>query len=234
MSFASNSVKLQKVDIDVEDRVALLRGAKVFFDKCQGCHGLKYMRYSNLAENIGLNSTKDKSFDIIIREQLMHSTNKVSENSPILSSITKENGVNWFGKTPPDLSLTARYRGSDWIYTYMKSFYKDSSRPWGVNNLVYPDVGMPHILSNLQGIQILKDNIENSTDIDQMLYCEENGEYSKSEYDNLIKDLVTFLSYVSEPTQSERKNLGYNVLLFLLILSALLYMLKKEYWKDVK
>ncbi|HIH2763487.1 MAG TPA: cytochrome c1 [Candidatus Azoamicus sp.] len=206
-----------------------------FFDYCHGCHSLKYIRYLDLGKGIGLAETKEKSLDSVIKETLMHSSNKISESSSVFSSISKENGAKWFGKMPPDLSLISRYRGNDWLYTYMRSFYKDSSRPWGVNNLVFPDVGMPHILLKLQGLQILKEGISHhDQNIDKILDLVENGELSKNEYNTLVTDLVTFLSYVGEPIQVERTKLGIRVLIYLFILIVALFFLKREYWKDVK
>lgn len=230
---ASSNIKLDQVEINLESKPSLQRGAKIFFDYCQGCHSLKYMRYLDLAKGIGLTETKEKSFDVIIREALMHSSNKISENSIILSSMSKENGAKWFGKMPPDLSLIARYRGNDWIYTYMRAFYKDPSRPWGVNNLVFPDVGMPHILLSLQGLQALKEGHHDNS-IDKMLDLIENGELSKNEYNNLVTDLVAFLSYVGEPIQVERFNLGIKVLIYLIVLIGISFFLKREFWKDIK
>jgi len=231
---ASSHIQLNKVNIDLEDKQSLQQGAKIFFNYCQGCHSLKYMRYNDLADGIGLTETKDKSMTTVIREILMHSTNNINETSTVSGSISKEYGVKWFGKVPPDLSLTSRYRGTDWIYTYMKSFYRDTSRPWGVNNLLFPDVGMPHILIKLQGLQILKENMTDVTNPEDMLDIIENGDLSKNDYNKLIKDLTTFLSYVGEPIQVERINLGYKVLIFLIILTICLFYLKKEYWKDIK
>jgi len=231
---ASSNIQLKSIDIDLNNKQSLQKGAKIFFNQCQGCHSIKYMRYSSLADGIGLTKTKDKSLETVIQESFMHSTNGINENNPILGSIYKKNGAKWFGKVPPDLSLMARYRGQDWLYTYMKSFYKDQSRPWGVNNLLFPDVGMPHVLLKLQGLQILKDNIEHTNDPEKMLELIENGDLSKNEYNNMIKDLVTFLSYVGEPVQVERKSLGIKIIIFLFLLMFLLFFLKKEYWKDIK
>lgn len=231
---ASSNADLKYIDVDLTDKTALQRGAKIYFEQCQGCHSIKYMRYSSLAEGIGFIPDKNNSIEKMIKELFMHSVNGINENGPILSSISKENGVKWFGKNPPDLSLISRYRGIDWLYTYMKSFYKDQTRPWGVNNLLFPDVGMPHILVKYQGVQILKDHSGKIKDIDEILELAENGELSKNEYNVMIKDLVTFLSYVGEPIQTERYDLGIKVLIFLIILSVLLFFLKKEYWKDIK
>lgn len=231
---ASSNIKLDKIEINLESKSSLQRGAKVFFDYCQGCHSLKYIRYLDLAKGIGLTETKEKSFDVIIREFLMHSSNKLTDNSAVASSITKEIGVRWFGKVPSDLSLISRYRGKDWLYTYMRSFYKDTTRPFGVNNLTFPDVGMPHVLLKLQGTQTLKEVHASNNILDNMLELVDNGDLSKSEYNNLVKDLVTFLSYVGEPIQIERVSLGVKVLIYSFVLVLLLYFLKKEYWKDVK
>lgn len=232
---ASSNIKLNTAPINLENTQSLQRGAKIFFDQCQGCHGLKYMRYSDLANGIKLNDQTDKNIDQIIKEKLMHSVQGLQETSPILSPMYKDTAVKWFGKVPPDLSLITRYRGVDWVFTYMQSFYKDQTKPFGVNNLLFPDVGMPHVLAKLQGIQILKTNHNTHTsNIDSMLELIENGELSKEEYNNLVTDLVAFLSYVGEPIQLERKKIGTFVLIFLIILAVLFFLLKKEFWIDVK
>lgn len=233
---ASSNIQPIKININLENTPALQRGAKIFFNYCQGCHGIKYMRYSDLALGLKLNEQKDKNIDQLIKEKLMHSTNGINENNPILSPMHKENAFKWFGKNPPDLSLISRYRGNNWLFTYMKSFYKDSTRPFGVNNLLFPDVGMPHVLLKLQGIQKLKhdSNDKHSNKIDELLELTENGELSEDEYNNLVTDLVTFLSYVGEPIQVERKNIGIFVIIFLIIFTILTFCLKKSFWSDLK
>lgn len=230
---ANNNINLDTVNIDLTNRPSLQKGARIYFNYCQGCHSIKYMRYLTLAEGIGLTIIRNKSIEQVIQEYFMHSVKGINENSIILSSISKENGIKWFGKTPPDLSLIARYRGIDWLYTYMRSFYKDNSRPWGVNNLIFPDVGMPHVLSNFQGIQVLKDDINDIQNSEAMLELIENGEMSRHDYNLMIRDLVTFLSYVSEPIQVERQDLGFKVIVFLFIFMIILFLLKDEYWKDI-
>lgn len=229
---ASSNIKLNKVNIDLENTQSLQRGAKIFFEQCTGCHSIKYMRYLDLANGLKLNDNNEKSIEQLIKEKLMHSIDGISEHNQILSPMYKDNATKWFGKTPPDLSLIARYRGNDWLYSYMISFYKDQTRPFGVNNLIYPDVGMPHILLKLQGIQNLKNN--HSNNIEEMLELIENGELSKEEYNNLVSDLVNFLSYVGEPIQVERKQIGTFVIVFLILLVVLLFFLKKEFWSDIK
>lgn len=230
---ASSNIKLSNPTINLENTQSLQRGAKIFLDQCQGCHGIKYIRYSDLAIALKINEQKNKNLDQLIKEKLMHSVNGINENSLILSPMYKEKTVKWFGKIPPDLSLIVRYRGQAWLYSYMKSFYKDTSKPFGVNNLVYPDVGMPHVLLKLQGTQILKENAH-ASNLENMLELIENGDLSKEEYNNLVTDLVTFLSYVSEPIQLERKKIGTFVLIFFIILIICTYLLKKEFWSDIK
>lgn len=232
--YTSNDIKLYKVDIDLSDDTALKRGARIFFEHCQGCHSLKYMRYSDLSD--GINKISGYIFQKdFVTDYFLHSTNVVSSHSPILSSISKDHGAKWFGKTPPDLSLIARYRGEHWLYTYMKSFYLDKSRPWGVNNLLFPDVGMPHVLLKYQGIQVLKENVGHAiNDPELSLELLENGLLSKARYDVLVKDLVTFLVYVSEPSKVDREGLGIYVVIYFALLSVVLYFLKQSYWEDIK
>jgi ubiquinol-cytochrome c reductase cytochrome c1 subunit len=229
-SNASTDIKLNEIKINVQDEKSLQRGARIFFDNCQGCHSLKYMRYYDLAVGIKINQETFESTEKLIKKYFMHSIEGINEHNPILNSISKEMGIKWFGKIPPDLSLISRYRGPNWIYTYMKSFYKDDSRPWGVNNLIFPDVGMPHVLLKYQGIQIInKDKSSNN-----ILELIEDGTLSKEEYDNMVYDLVNFLSYVGEPGQADRTQIGMFIIIFLLILTYFLYKLKKEYWKNIK
>ncbi|MEL7400379.1 MAG: cytochrome c1, partial [Pseudomonadota bacterium] len=151
----------------------------------------------------------------------------------------------WFGATPPDLTLVARVRRPDWLYTYLRSFYEDPSRPWGVNNVVFKDVGMPHVLADLQGRQVkgtaqvavAYDTLtgqEITEEKDGVLYIAEEGTLSAAEYDRLVFDLVNFLTYVAEPIAVERERLGWWVLLFLAIFFVPVYMLNKEFWRDVK
>jgi ubiquinol-cytochrome c reductase cytochrome c1 subunit len=199
---------LQKAPIDPTDLVSLQRGAKLFMNYCTGCHSLKYMRYNSLASGIGIVDGQGKIMEQAVKENLMFDSGKITD--PILSAMKKEEGANWFGIAPPDLSLVSRSRGVDWLYTYLKSFYIDNKKQWGVNNYVYPDVAMPHVLYNLQ----------------QTMTAEE--------YDRAIADIVNFLSYVGEPIRETRKRIGIWVLLFLGIFLIFAILLKREYWKDVK
>jgi ubiquinol-cytochrome c reductase cytochrome c1 subunit len=157
-------------------------------------------------------------------------------------AMSRADGKSWFGAAPPDLSLVARSRGVDWLYTYMRTFYVDESRPFGVNNVVFPSVGMPNVLWELQGVQkpvyktvveTDKDGKETSKEVLDHLELVEPGTRTPAEFDKDVRDLVTFLSYVGEPVQLERKAMGVKVILFLLVFLVVAYLLKKEFWKDI-
>lgn len=201
-------IKLEKAPIDLSDPASLQRGAKIFMNQCSGCHSLKFVRYRGLAKDIGIVDKDGKVLDNIVKDDLMFAGNKLEDQ--ILTSLNTEEGKKWFGIPPPDLSLVARSRGADWLYTYLRSFYADPKKPWGVNNKVFPDVAMPHVLLNIQ------------------------LNMSPQQYDIYIADLVNFLVYVGEPVQMERRRIGVWVLLFLGVFFIFAFLLKREYWKDVK
>jgi ubiquinol-cytochrome c reductase cytochrome c1 subunit len=205
-------IPLDKARVDLTDLASLQRGAKLFMNYCSGCHSLRFVRYSSLAEGIGIVDPSGKILDQAVKENLMFVGDKITDT--IQSSMTKEEGAAWFGISPPDLSLVARARGANWLYTYLRSFYPDPKRPWGVNNTVFKDVAMPDVLYNLR----------------RELEAKKDG---KESYDRAILDLVNFLSYVGEPKQLERQRLGIWVLLFLGIFFIFAWLLKREYWKDV-
>jgi len=216
---------ISTVSIDLTDLPALQRGAQLFMNHCSGCHGLKYERYETLAKDLGIVDIDGKVLEDLIKKDLMFVGEKMSD--PIRTAMTKEDGANWFGVAPPDLSLVARSRGADWLYSYLRSFYRDEKRPWGVNNLVFPDVGMPHVLLELQGMQVKTD------DHNAPLKLIHPGQLTPAQYDQAIHDLVNFLVYVGEPMQETRKRVGVWVLLFLGVFFIFALLLKKEYWKDV-
>lgn len=201
-------VPLQKAPIDPSDLASLQRGARTFFNYCVGCHSLKYVRYQSLAQGIGIVDSQGNVLEKAVKESFVFNTDKITD--PILASMRRQDAVNWFGVAPPDLSLVARSRGVDWLYSYLLAFYPDSKRPWGVNNRVFPDVAMPHVLYNLE------------------------KSLSPKDYDALVADLVNFLSYVGEPHQQTRKQVGLWVLMFLGVLCVFAILLKREYWKDIK
>ena len=215
--FASEEVYLEKAPIDLSDQPSLQKGARTFINYCLNCHSAKYMRYNKLLD-IGL-SKKD------IKENLLFTGKKIGD--PMEISMPVKESKKWFGATPPDLSVTARSRGSDWIYSYMKGFYRDSSREIGWNNLVYANSAMPHILWELQGEQELDKNTGKLSLI-------KAGKLNEKEYDSVIVDLTNYITYMSEPGQLKRKKMGFYVVGFLLLLLVLTVKLKKEFWKDIK
>ena len=170
-----------------------------------------------------------------MQQNLIFSNAKVGEL--MTNAIQPKDAAKWFGATPPDLTLVARVRGNDWLYTYLRSFYVDESRPWGVNNLVFPSVGMPHVLEPLQGTPRLRYRTElhegHQVQALDGIHSDGNGELSDEEYDQAVRDLVNFLAYSAEPVQQERKQLGLWVLLFIALFFVFTLMLKREYWRDV-
>ena len=238
VSASSNGYKLQDADTDVSNLASLQRGARNFVNYCLGCHSARYMRYSQVAGDLALTENE-------LRDNLMFTGTRVYDT--MMSSMSPEHAQKWFGNAPPDLSLIVRSRSADYVYTYLKSFYGDPSRPTGVNNAVLPNTGMPPVLAGLQGVQNPRFEDRLGEDGKPMLGPEGNpirhlvglepgipGEMSPQEFDGFVRDTVTFLEYVSEPAKAQRRSLGVWVLLYLLMFTAFAYFLKKEYWKDVK
>lgn len=227
---ATGAWPLQDASTDIDNLYALQRGARNFVNYCLGCHGAKYMRYSQVAEDLAL--TEDE-----LRSNLMFTGER--EFDPMLSAMPAEDASRWFGNAPPDLSLIARSRGVDYVYTFLKSFYEDPARPTGANNAVLPQTAMPNVLAALQGPQAPK--FESKRDKEgkestHLVALERTaaGAMTAAEFDGFVRDTVTFLEYVAEPAKAERKALGVWVILFLLMFTAFTYFLKQEYWKDVK
>lgn len=210
---------------------SLQRGAKVFVNHCMGCHTADYHRYSHLARDVGLS-------DEAVVENLIFTTDASGEPSKIGSlmgnNMSEEYGKEAFGAVPPNLALISRSRGVDWLYSYMKSFYLDESRPMGANNIVFPQVGMPHVLADLQGWQKpVYESDDEGHEVFAGFQQVTAGKLSPAEYDSTITDLVSFLDYLGDPNREARHSLGIKVMLFLLIFLVLAIMLKKEYWKDI-
>ena len=221
---AGGGVHLDAADIDMNDKASLQRGARLFVNYCMGCHSAKFQRYNRMAKDLGLSEEQ-------VKENLMFTTDKIGDTMEI--AMKPQDAEKWFGVAPPDLSVIARARGTDWLYTYLRSFYIDESRPFGVNNIVFPDVGMPNVLWQLQGTQKALFADLDGHKIFEGFELVEPGTMSPGEFDRSMRDLTAFLSYVGEPIQMERRAMGKWVLLFIAVFFVLAYLLKKEYWKDV-
>jgi len=224
LGMAAGGAHLDDADIDMGDQASLQRGAKYFVNYCLSCHSAKYQRYNRTARDLGL--TEDE-----VKENLMFISDKIGDTMNI--AMDAQDANTWFGVSPPDLSVIARARGVDWLYTYLRSFYIDEARPFGVNNLVFPDVGMPHVMWKLQGTQKAVFGNHDGQKVFEKFEQVTPGSMSPAEFDVAMLDLTAFLSYVGEPIQMERKRLGTWVLLFIAVFFVLAYLLKKEYWKDV-
>lgn len=215
---------LQHTSVDVFDQLSVIRGAGYFADYCMGCHGIKQIRYSRVMKDLKLSESK-------LRETLLFGDLKVHQN--IEASMSAQQGEAIFGVEPPDLSLVVRSRGADWVYTYLKSFYVDEKRPYGVNNTVLPNAAMPNVLWALQGEQYPKVHREHGEDKVVGVELVQKGQLNPAQFDRVVGDIVNFLAYVGEPSQLQRVPLGKYVIAFLLFLTFIFYKLKKEYWKDI-
>lgn len=222
---AGVGLELDKAPVNLNDHESLQRGAKSFVEYCLTCHGASFMRY-NRHRDIGMSEDD-------IRKQLINTGQK--SGGLMESAMRKKEAEEWFGVVPPDLSVIARARGADWLYTYLKTFYRDTSTYSGWNNLIFDKVAMPHVLYQLQGQQILitDQKSDNSSLTTQNLEVITSGLMTKEEYDSFVADLVNYMVYLGEPHASYRKELGTMVIIFLFVLLGLTYLLKKEYWRDV-
>ncbi|GAB3011664.1 cytochrome c1 [Bowmanella dokdonensis] len=228
MAAGGSKFPLDHADIDRTDQASLQSGAKVFMNYCMGCHQTQYQRYQRTFEDLGIPLEMGQA-------NLQFTGEKVGDY--MKNAMPKESAAKWFGAAPPDLTLVARVRGADWLYTYLRTFYVDESRPFGVNNKVFPDVGMPHVLQELQGIP-------RETHEERMIDGEMKSQYvgiksdgsgtlSPEEYDKAVLDLVNYLVYLGEPSRLQAESMGRWVLVFVLVLFVFVYLLKKEYWRDV-
>jgi ubiquinol-cytochrome c reductase cytochrome c1 subunit len=223
---AGGDIRLDRANIDSGDVLSIQRGAKVFVNYCLNCHSAAAMRYNRLMD-LGLTEQQ-------IKDNLLFTSEKVGD--PMIITASKKDQQEWFGVAPPDLSVIARSRGADWLYTYMRTFYRDPARVTGWNNLAFPNAAMPHVLWQLQGTQVLKSEIKDRGRHQvehRKLVLESPGTLSPPEYDKLVRDLVNYLSYMGEPAKTWRVQIGIVVLFFLSLLLVLSWLLKAEYWKDV-
>ena len=222
-AYATSSAPLMHVDVHVADKASLQRGAKIYMNYCSGCHSLRYLRYNRMAKDLELTTFDGKINTHLLKSNLVFTKAEVSD--PITISLSPVDARQWFGIIPPDLTLRARQRGADWLYTYLSSFYADDKRPFGANNLLVKDVAMPNVFAPLIG--------EKRLSADGTLMRVKPGELSPMAFDAMLKDLVTFLVYVSEPAQLVRYKIGILIMIFLSIFFIITYFLKKYYWRDV-
>jgi len=250
VAFASSEEKwpLDHIQVNPGDQASLQRGAQVYMNYCMGCHSLQYERYERLVNGLGIPE------DMVEKYLKFNHDAKIGEL--MVNAMPAQQAKQWFGAAPPDLTLEARARSPEWLYTYLRTFYRDPARPWGVNNKVFPDVGMPHVLLELQGLQecqpgpVLAENGGIRRDPltgKEVLLGEDGkplnpcgrlkvvtpGKLTPKEYDQAVYDLVNFLSYVAEPMQQKRQHVGIYVLAFLALLFVFAWLLNREYWKDV-
>ncbi|MFT4047505.1 MAG: cytochrome c1 [Solimonas sp.] len=227
-AFAEGHALPYRFKPDTDNLASVQRGARDFMNYCSGCHSMRNLRYSRIGQDLGIS-------DDLLKANLMFTSDKVGDH--ILSSMPADSKA-WFGQQPPDLTVEARYRGADWVYNYLLTFYVDPSRPLGTNNLVLPGASMPHVLWELQGLQVKKADegeahAEGGPESEALFEPTTKGKLTPDEYRKFVADTANFLAYAAEPGKAHRVSVGGKVILFLLLFTALAYLLKREYWKDV-
>ena len=221
-AFDCGAIACDQIEVDASDTASLQRGAALFTNYCMGCHSLQYARHNRVARDLGIPED-------LYRANLMFDP-EIKIGSLMANAMDKANAKVWFGATPPDLTLISRARQPEWLYTYLRTFYRDESRPYGVNNLVFKDVGMPHVLLELQGLPECIGSEENGC---EALEVKSAGMMSGEAFDGAVFDLVNFLAYMAEPIKLERQRMGLFVMLFLAVFWVFATLLSREYWKDV-
>lgn len=225
VSASGGGQNLDKVYIDLSDRTSLQRGARTFVNYCLSCHNASMMRYGRMAEDLGIS-------DELLRNEMMFAGDKPGDL--MVTAMPADGAKAWFGVVPPDLSLTARSRGADWIYTYLRNFYVDKSTATGWNNALFSNVAMPHVLYQWQGYRTATFEGDGVADISTVRYkVEAPGTMSSNEYDAALRDLTNFMVYLAEPVKLVRYRIGFWVMLFMGVFIILAYLLKKEYWRDI-
>jgi len=208
--------------VNPSDMAAKQRGAKLFVNYCLSCHSAEYMRYNRMAQDLGLTEE-------MVEQNLMFSDAKIGDTMTI--AMKPDDATQWLGKKPPDLSVISRSRGNDWLYSFLRGFYRDQTGGW--NNLLLANASMPHVLWQMQGIQEPVFHEVDGHQAIERLELVEPGTMSPEEYDSNIRDLVTFLDYLAEPSKQQRKSIGVWVMIFLAFLAFMTFLLKAEYWRDV-
>ena len=228
-SYAAGGANLEHAEIDPGNKASLQRGARNFMNYCAGCHSAKYVRYNTIGKYLELSEEQ-------LIDNLMFNAEKTFET--INASMPAASAERWFGGAPPDLSLMARSKGADYIYTFLKSFYVDPDSPTGVDNTVLAGTSMPHVLWELQGLQAAKFSEHTEEGVTTVHFegfeSLSEGELDAEDYDEFVRDTVNFLAYIAEPIRSERRKLGVWVLIYLIFFWIIAVMLKKQIWKDVK
>ncbi|NNF50931.1 MAG: cytochrome c1 [Gammaproteobacteria bacterium] len=227
---AGGSQTLMHANNDLTNTASLRRGARNYVNYCQGCHSASFVRYNQLAKDLQLSESQ-------MLENLMFTGDRIFDTMTI--AMPADEASAWFGRTPPDLSLTGRSRGADWLYTYLMTFYVDEKSPVGSNNLALPGASMPHVLWELQGLQraVFRDELDDGGNVHKVFEDFEpvtQGSLTPREYEQFVRDIVNFLAYIGEPVQLKRRAMGGWVLAFLLVFFVLALLLKKEYWSDVR
>lgn len=215
-------VKCDAVKVDLGDKASLQRGARTFVNYCLSCHSAAYMRYNRMGLDLGIPEE-------LVKENLMFTTDKAGDL--MKTALRKDDAQDWFGTVPPDLTLVTRWRSPEWVYTYLRGFYRDDKSTTGWNNVVFANVAMPHVLSESQGEQ--RTLTKSGTPVFERFELAQSGTRTPAQFDGDMRDLTNFLVYLGEPAKLERYRLGIYVLLFLALFFVVAYLLKKEYWKDV-
>ncbi len=221
---AGNNLKLDSVDIDLSDKASLQRGARTFINYCLSCHSAGYMRYNRMGKDLGIS-------DELVSGNLLFAADKIGDLMKAV--MPAEDAKKAFGTVPPDLTLVTRSRGPEWFYTYMRSFYRDESSASGWNNVVFPDVAMPHVLYSWQGEQRAIFKEHEGRRVFDRFEVGSSGSMSEEVYTDTMRDLTNFMVYLGEPAKLVRYRIGTYVIIFLLIFLFVAYLLKKEFWKDV-
>ena len=223
---AQPEAELESANNNIANTASLQRGAKYFVNYCLGCHSADYVRYNRLGQDLQLSDQQ-------LLDNLMFTGERPFDT--MSRAMRPEDAERWFGIAPPDLSLIARSRGTDYLYTFLRSFYADPASPTGVDNVVLPGTAMPHVLWQLQGIQqAVFAPDEHGAEVFERFELAKPGELGVAEFDDVVRDIVNFLDYIGEPIKRQRQQLGIRVIGFLLVFLLIAYMLKKEIWKDVK